>query len=77
MSSEAIEAPKRGKAVAVPRMAGSNGNRAGTMLYYILAVLLAAVFLIPLIWMVSTSLRPVGLAPATRFEWLPPRAGAG
>ena len=39
---------------------------------YGLAALIAAVFAIPLIWMIATSLRPLGLPPATRFEWLPP-----
>lgn len=39
---------------------------------YGLAMLVAAVFGIPLVWMIATSLRPAGLAPATQFEWLPP-----
>lgn len=41
-------------------------------IHYVLAVVVAAVFAIPLIWMVGTSLRPLGLPPAAHFEWLPP-----
>jgi multiple sugar transport system permease protein len=44
---------------------------------YGLAVLVAVVFAIPLVWMVATSLRPLGLPPATRFEWLPPALSLG
>lgn len=44
---------------------------------YGLAALVAVVFAIPLVWMVATSLRPLGLPPATRFEWLPPALSLG
>lgn len=39
---------------------------------YALALLVAIVCVIPLVWMAATSLRPVGMPPPTRFEWFPP-----
>ncbi|MEO8285117.1 MAG: carbohydrate ABC transporter permease [Chloroflexota bacterium] len=39
---------------------------------YGLAMLVVALFGVPLIWMIATSLRPLGMPPATQFEWLPP-----
>jgi multiple sugar transport system permease protein len=39
---------------------------------YALATLVGMLFVVPLVWMISTSLRPIGLPPATRFEWIPP-----
>ncbi|HEX9990112.1 MAG TPA: carbohydrate ABC transporter permease [Chloroflexia bacterium] len=48
------------------------GTRRTSVLRLVVAVVLAAIFVIPLIWMVSTSLRPIGIPPATQFEWLPP-----
>lgn len=41
-------------------------------MHYGMAAVLAVLFAIPLAWMVSTSLRPAGLAPAPQFEWVPP-----
>src|SRR5437588_11144303 len=38
---------------------------------YTLAALLAAAFAVPLLWIITASLRPAGLPPLTSFEWLP------
>jgi multiple sugar transport system permease protein len=42
-------------------------------LNYSLAILVAVACAIPLFWMISTSLRPVGLPLPQRFEWVPPQ----
>jgi multiple sugar transport system permease protein len=42
-----------------------------TPLNYLLALVAVALFGIPLVWMLSTSLRPVGLPPPAHFEWFP------
>jgi multiple sugar transport system permease protein len=39
--------------------------------HHILTVVAAAVFVIPLIWMVAASLRQPGLAPPSQIEWIP------
>jgi multiple sugar transport system permease protein len=41
------------------------------MLYHAVALTVAAVFCLPLLWVVSMSLRQVGLPPPTHIEWLP------
>ncbi|HMA33098.1 MAG TPA: carbohydrate ABC transporter permease [Chloroflexia bacterium] len=41
-------------------------------LHYALAVLVGGLFVVPLAWMASTSLRPAGIPAAGGFEWLPP-----
>ena len=33
----------------------------------------AGLFVVPLVWMVTTSLRPAGLAPPSALEWWPPQ----
>lgn len=45
---------------------------AGRIVRYAAAGLIALLFMIPLGWMITTSLRPVGLPPPTGFEWVPP-----
>jgi len=39
--------------------------------FYLLAILIALAFALPLIWMVSASLRAPGLPPTPSIEWLP------
>lgn len=43
-----------------------------TPLNYALAVGITLLFALPLVWMIATSLRPIGLPPATRLEFIPP-----
>ena len=43
-----------------------------TPLNYALAAGVLLLFALPLVWMIATSLRPRGLPPATRFEFIPP-----
>lgn len=40
-------------------------------LHHLLALLVTAVFLLPLLWMAVNSLRPVGLPPPQSIEWWP------
>lgn len=46
-------------------------KRAGTILFHTLAVAIVVLFIIPLVWMISGSLRKVGLPPPQTIEWLP------
>jgi multiple sugar transport system permease protein len=39
-----------------------------------LGIGVASLFVIPLVWMMTTSLRPAGLPPPTALEWWPPQA---
>lgn len=39
--------------------------------YHFIALALFAIFVIPLFWVVATSLRTVGLPPPVQIEWLP------
>lgn len=39
--------------------------------YHSIAILLAALFIVPLAWMISSSLRQVGLPPPRTIEWIP------
>jgi multiple sugar transport system permease protein len=43
----------------------------GSLGYHAAAVLVAALFLVPLVWMVSASLRQTGLPPPREIEWIP------
>jgi multiple sugar transport system permease protein len=52
---------------ALPR-----GRIATSLALYALAGGVAALFCVPLLWMITTSLRPVGLPLPTGFEWIPP-----
>jgi multiple sugar transport system permease protein len=42
-----------------------------TVSHYVLTAAAAAVFIIPLIWMLGASLRQPGLAPPSQIEWIP------
>lgn len=42
-----------------------------TTFYHAVALLLVAIFILPLLWMVSGSLRQVGLPPPQTIEWIP------
>ena len=42
-----------------------------SLLYHALAISLSALFIVPLLWMVSGSLRKVGLPPPQIVEWIP------
>jgi multiple sugar transport system permease protein len=41
---------------------------------HLLPLLVAGLFLLPLLWMITASLRGPGLAPPSTIEWLPPEA---
>jgi multiple sugar transport system permease protein len=43
----------------------------GLVLPHLVPLVVAAVFLLPLVWMVTASLRQPGLAPPRTIEWLP------
>lgn len=60
------EPPQGG--VSTPR---SPRPRLGTIGYHALAIAVAAVFLVPLVWVVAASLREPGLPPPKGIEWLP------
>jgi multiple sugar transport system permease protein len=47
-------------------------KRRGWVGRHLLPLLVASVFLLPLLWMITASLRGPGLAPATSIEWIPP-----
>lgn len=44
---------------------------AGAFAHHVLSVAVAALFLVPLVWVVSASLRAPGLPPPRGIEWLP------
>ncbi len=46
-------------------------GRAGLLTGHLLPLLVAAVFLLPLLWMITASLREPGLPPPRTVEWLP------
>ncbi len=46
-------------------------GRAGSLLHHLVSIAVAAVFLVPLVWVVSASLREPGLAPSRGIEWIP------
>ena len=43
----------------------------GTILYYVVAMLLALIALIPFAWMISTSLKSRGALMSIPIEWIP------
>jgi len=47
------------------------GRRAGLLTGHLLPLLVAALFLLPLLWMITASLREAGLPPPRTIEWLP------
>lgn len=46
-------------------------NRTRALAYHALSWLILIVFILPLVWMVSASLRQPGLAPPRTIEWIP------
>jgi multiple sugar transport system permease protein len=46
-------------------------NKLATFLHHLVSLTLAAVFLLPLVWMIAASLRPAGLPPPHGMEWFP------
>jgi multiple sugar transport system permease protein len=46
-------------------------NKLATFLHHLVSLTLAAVFLLPLVWMIAASLRPAGLPPPRGMEWFP------
>jgi len=40
----------------------------------LLGIAVASLFVLPLVWMMTTSLRPAGLPPPATLEWWPPQA---
>lgn len=57
--------------------ARSRGRRLAALLRHALALGAAAIFCVPLIWVAAFSLRPTGLPPPVRIEWLPAPAAWG
>ena len=49
-------------------------RRSGWVGGHLMPLLVAVLFLLPLLWMITASLRGPGLAPPTTIEWLPPSA---
>ncbi len=49
-------------------------ERRGWLGRHLLPLIVAVVFLLPLLWMVMASLRGPGLAPPSTIEWVPPEA---
>jgi len=45
-------------------------NKVSGIFYHLIALALTAVFVLPLIWMLSASLRPAGLPPVFGINWL-------
>lgn len=45
--------------------------RLSTTIRHILSLCVTFLFLLPFLWMITISLRPVGLPPPTRLEWWP------
>ena len=48
-----------------------NKKKIGTILYYVVGILLAVISLIPFIWMISTSLKTRGALMSIPIEWIP------
>jgi multiple sugar transport system permease protein len=55
----------------MPERPGLRGRLDGLFLGHALPLLVAVLFLLPLVWMVSASLRQPGLPPPRTIEWLP------
>jgi multiple sugar transport system permease protein len=49
-------------------------ERSGLAVRHLLPLAVAVVFLLPLLWMITASLRGPGLAPPSTIEWIPPAA---
>ena len=47
------------------------GRRSGWLSGHLLPLLVAVLFLLPLLWMITASLREAGLPPPRSIEWLP------
>jgi multiple sugar transport system permease protein len=54
-----------------PRHAGRRSLRSDWPTRHLLPILVSALFLLPLLWMLTASLRDPGLPPARTIEWLP------
>ena len=52
-------------------------SRGGWLGRHLVPIIVAVVFLLPLLWMVTASLRGPGLAPPATVEWVPQAATAG
>lgn len=46
-------------------------NKLAAVFHHLVALTLAATFILPLIWTVAASLRPAGLPPPRGIEWIP------
>lgn len=49
-------------------------ERRGLVSRHLVPLVVAAAFLLPLLWMITASLRGPGLAPPSTIEWIPPAA---
>ncbi len=49
----------------------SETDRLGNLLHHLVSIAVAAVFLVPLLWVVSASLRQPGRPPPLGIEWIP------
>jgi len=67
-TSSTVEQPK----VEEKAIEGQRGAHIlGRVLLYIIMILVALIFLLPLLWMLSTSLKPTSQLFAPQIEWLP------
>ena len=69
MVASAPPIPRRAPPARAPRLLAANPRAAARLAAMLVAGLL---FVVPLFWMISASLRPLGLPPPTRFELWPP-----
>jgi multiple sugar transport system permease protein len=50
---------------------GGRSGRTGSLVQHLVSIGVAAVFVLPLVWVVSASLRQPGLPPPEGIEWIP------
>src|SRR3954468_15715925 len=56
---------------AVPKERSNVGKLIGRIVQYGLMILLALIFMIPLVWMISTSLKPKAQLFSSDLHWIP------
>lgn len=74
LCEQAVATPRRSllarRLRSFPQKATRPG-RIGALLWHSAALLVAMIFLLPLVWMTIASLQPVGLPPARALTWFP------
>src|SRR5689334_22996367 len=66
--SGTLERPRVEERAAVDQR---GGRIIGRVLLYILMIFVALIFLMPILWMISTSLKPPSQLFANQIEWIP------